>query len=375
MKRLLLLCLMMVLAMAMFASHKRVSASVVNMRAEGSKNAQIVAKLSKGDVVEILQAGNWDYVDFQGQTGYIKSNLLTPLSDEEEAMMAPPPSEEVVPDDDSSSFFSSLVESPFTRHDWKWPIWVVIIVGILLVGVGFSNKEGDTSKESMFAQAGLFLFLSIMELVQFFLVEDPIWFCTPDTVGWVWTIINALLLVFIFYNQVRLFKHTLELANEYADRDCSWLWGLIGIPVGCGLGIWLISENYVFWGIAVMILPQIVQVAVLIVATINGGNDWVSLAVSLLVYVVGGLAVAVVIGILVWIAIVVFVAYLALSLAGKTLSDSSSSSSTYEPPVNNYDGEIDGKGVKFTNFSETEAKDDYGNTYEKHGFNWYKTND
>lgn len=60
MKRLLLLCLMMVLAMAMFASHKRVSASVVNMRAEGSKNAQIVAKLSKGDVVEILQAGNWD---------------------------------------------------------------------------------------------------------------------------------------------------------------------------------------------------------------------------------------------------------------------------------------------------------------------------
>lgn len=99
------------------------------------------------------------------------------------------------------------------------------------------------------------------------------------------------------------------------------------------------------------------------------------LAVSLLVYVVGGLAVAVVIGILVWIAIVVFVAYLALSLAGKTLSDSSSSSSTYEPPVNNYDGEIDGKGVKFTNFSETEAKDDYGNTYEKHGFNWYKTND
>ena len=130
-----------------------------------------------------------------------------------------------------------------------------------------------------------------------------------------------------------------------------------------------------FWGIAVMILPQIVQVAVLIVATINGGNDWVNLAVSLLVYVVGGLAVAVVIGILVWIAIVVFVAYLALSLAGKTLSDSSSSSSTYEPPVNNYDGEIDGKGVKFTNFSETEAKDDYGNTYEKHGFNWYKTND
>ena len=163
---------MMVLAMAMFASHKRVSASVVNMRAEGSKNAQIVAKLSKGDVVEILQAGNWDYVDFQGQTGYIKSNLLTPLSDEEEAMMAPPPSEEVVPDDDSSSFFSSLVESPFTRHDWKWPIWVVIIVGILLVGVGFSNKEGDTSKESMFAQAGLFLFYN--EDARFGIGADPV---------------------------------------------------------------------------------------------------------------------------------------------------------------------------------------------------------
>lgn len=377
MKRILLFTLMLLFAVASFASHKSVNSQTVNMRAEGSKNAEIVARLKKGDVVEVLQAGSWDYVDYMGQTGYIKSSLLLPLSDEEEAMIAATQTVEETTGKDSSDLgFSSFVESPFDRYAWKWPIWVVIIVGILLVGVGFANKSGDTSKESMFAQAGLFLLLSIMELVQFFLVEDPIWFCTPDKVGWVWTIINALLLIFIFFNQVRLFKHTLDLANEHADRDCSWLWGLIGLPVGVGLGIWLISENYVFWGIVVIALPQIIQLAVLIVATVNGGNDWLNLALSLLVYVVGGLAVAVVIIILVWIAIVIIAAYLALTMAGKMLSESSNSTTTYEPPVNQYDGEIDGNGVKFTNFSETEAKDDYGNKYVKHGYNtWYKVDD
>ena len=375
MKRIVVFNLLLLLAVTSLASHKRVSGQTVNMRAAGNTQSEVVARLNGGDIVEVIQSGTWDYVDFMGQTGYIKSNLLTPLSDEEESMMVAPLQEEESVADNSSFLDFSSVESPFSRHDWEWPIWVVIIVGILLVGVGFANKNGDVSQESMFAQAGLFLLLSIMELVQFFFVEDPIWFCTPDKVGWMWTIINALLMLFIFVNQVRLFKHTLDLANEYADRDCSWLWGLIGLPVGVGVGIWLISEGYVFWGIVVMVLPQIIQLAVLVYATINGGNDWINLVLSLLVYVVGGLAVAVVIIVLVWVAIVIFAAYLALSMASKALSDSSSNSSSSEPPLNNYDGEINGNGVHFTNFSETEAKDDYGNTYVKDGFNWYKNDD
>jgi len=365
---------MAMLAVASFASHKRVSGQTVNMRADGNQKAEVVAKLSGGDIVEVIQEGNWDYVEFQGQTGYIKSTLLNPLTEEEEAALSLPPSgAETESSDDSGFTFPSFLDNPFSRHDWEWPAWVIIIVGILLAGVGFANKSDDSSQELMFTQAGLFLLLSIMELVQFFFVEDPIWFCTPDKVGWVWTIINALLMLFIFINQVRLFKHTLDLANLHADRDCSWLWGLIGLPVGLGLGVWLISEGNVFWGVAVMVLPQIIQLVVLVIATVNGGNDWINLAVSLLVYVIGGMAVAAVIVILVWIAIVIFMAYIALSMASKGLSEDSSSS--YQPPVNNYDnydGEIDGKGVKFTNFSETEAQDDYGNTYRKEGFSWYK---
>ena len=376
MKRILFFILMLTLAVASFAIHKSANAQTVNMRAEASKNAEIVARLNRGDVVEILQAGTWDYVNYMGQTGYIKSSLLTPLSDEEEAMIAATQTAEETTGEDSSGLdLSSFVGSPFDRHPWKWPIWGVIIAGILLVGVGFSNKGGDASKESMYAQTGLFLLLSIMELVQFFIVEDPIWFCTPDKVGWMWTIINALLLIFIFFNQVKLFKHTLDLANEHAGRDCSWLWGLIGLPVGIGFGLWLISENHVFWGIVVMALPQIIQLAVLIVATVNGGNDWFNLALSLMVYVVGGLAVAVVIYILVWIAIIIIVAYLALTMAGTALSESSNTTTAYQPPVNPYDGEIDGNGVRFTNFSQTEAQDDYGNKYVKHGYDWYKVKD
>lgn len=378
MKRLFLFSLLAMFAVISFASHKRVSGQTVNMRAAGNTNAEVVAKLNGGDVVEIIQFGSWDYVDFMGQTGYIKSNLLTPLSDEEEAMLVDPLFEETISDEDPGFVFSSMMEGPFSRQDWEWPAWVVIIVGLMLVVVGFANKGGDTSQESMFVQAGLFLLLSIMELVQFFFVEDPIWFCTPDKVGWIWTIINALLMLFIFINQVRLFKHTLDLANLHADRDCSWLWGLIGLPVGLGVGVWLISENYVFWGFVVMVLPQIIQLAVLVVATVNGGNNWGNLAVSLLVYVIGGLAVAAVIVILVWIAIMIFVAYVALLMASKVLSEDSTSS--YQPPVdnynyNNYDGKIDGNGVKYTNFSETEAKDDYGNTYVKDGYQWYKIDD
>ena len=223
---------------------------------------------------------------------------------------------------------TNYLDTFFFHHDWEWPVWGIYLVGLMLIAVGYLNrKDGEHSnKHTMYAQVGLFIVLSMLELTQFLFAERRIWFVRPSEVGWLWTVINGALLIVIFFYQVKLFKRTLDLANEHAQRQCSWLWGLIGLPISVLIAFLLYSQEHPHWAVAVLIIPQLLQAGLAVYATIKGGQDWPNLCLTLVVYFVGGLAVTIALYVIVWAAIIAIAGHVAWLLAGKSLSPSADDS-------------------------------------------------
>ncbi len=208
------------------------------------------------------------------------------------------------------------------HHDWEWPVWGIFFVGLLLIAVGQLNREDRerSSKNSVYAQVALFIVLSLLELTQFLFAARRIWFVRPSEVGWLWTIINGALIITIFFYQVKLFKRTLDLANEHAQRECSWLWGLIGLPISALLAFLLYSHGHPWWAITIIAIPQLAQVGLAVYATIKGGKDWTNFSLTLAVYFIGGLAVTIALYVIIWATIIAIAGYVALLLASKSLS-------------------------------------------------------
>ncbi|MCR5270384.1 MAG: hypothetical protein K6D91_05125 [Prevotella sp.] len=217
---------------------------------------------------------------------------------------------------------TNYLDSFFFHHDWEWPVWGIYLVGLLLIAAGYVNRKDRESgnRNTMYTQVGLFIVLSILELTQFLFAERRIWFVRPSEVGWLWTIINGALIITIFFYQVKLFKSTLELANEHAQRQCSWLWGLIGLPISVLIAFWLYSLGHPYWAVTVFLIPQLVQVGIAVYATIKGGKDWLNFGFTLAVYFIGGLAVTIALYVIIWAAIIAITGYVAVLLASKSLS-------------------------------------------------------
>jgi len=58
----------------------------LNMRAKANAKSTVVAKIPNGTIVEVTQEGEtWSAVIFKGKSGYVKTQFLTPYSEEEEA--------------------------------------------------------------------------------------------------------------------------------------------------------------------------------------------------------------------------------------------------------------------------------------------------
>ena len=62
------------------AGHYIVTAGKLNVRQNASSNSKVVFKLSKGDIVEGEDHGNWTKITFMGETGYAYSKYLETYS-------------------------------------------------------------------------------------------------------------------------------------------------------------------------------------------------------------------------------------------------------------------------------------------------------
>lgn len=171
----------------------------------------------------------------------------------------------------------------------------------------------------------IFLAVGILELVYLALMGgNAIWFCIPDTVGWVWTIIDFLIFGFIVYNQFMCFFNTLADVeyNSYGSFDKRWgfySWGG-GIIAGIVTGIFF-PAAVVFVAIA-FIVCQIIQTILIFKGVVPQGG-WGNAFLCFAVYLLGALSTVLILAHFVILLIIVLVACLILYILGQSSKRSS----------------------------------------------------
>lgn len=182
----------------------------------------------------------------------------------------------------------------------------------------------------------LFLIICTLEILYVSSVEDSTWFCSPDRVGWIWTVINFFLFGGIVYNQILYLFDVMGdvFANGKGGCDLklgvyTWIGGFI---VGLLCSFFFKAGLQVV--LVVICILQLIQ-AVLIFKSYGKnikGAFW-----GVFVYLLG--SIGTVVTLLIFLGILILVAIVAAVLLGilnGKSSGSSSSSSNSNPNSNQY---------------------------------------
>ena len=178
----------------------------------------------------------------------------------------------------------------------------------------------------------LFLCLSIVEIFYVMTIgKRALWFCKPDEVGWVWTVINFIIFSFVVFNQIKCFLNTLEDIKDNSYAHFSWNWGLYSWPIA--IIATLVMGYFYPSGIIIIgplfLLFQLIQIAIIFKNIIPDGG-WGNALLGTIVYLLGSVATVALLANFLELLVIVLVGALVLSIFA---SGSSSSTSSPSQPI------------------------------------------
>ena len=264
--------------------------SSLNVRTEPSKDARTLQQLRNYERVEVTDAvvgrdgSRWYKIKLDaGSTGYVSADYIrgvTLYSFDTKAY------------DSSSSkkLNSKRPHSILFEHRCNWLVYVCLVM-VFLISVMCSDQMDDTlTDEGLFYFAsGLFVVLSLIVIFYVAGHENPLWFVTPDTVGWFWTIVGGLMLLVFCINYAFCLVRILDATDYHGERHCHFIFGLYAHLICFGLWVFanifqLSWADYALWGMAI---TQVVQVGYAVVDNIREDGSWGSLAYALIIYILG----------------------------------------------------------------------------------------
>ena len=166
---------------------------------------------------------------------------------------------------------------------------VILILSIMLLIIRLTKKKGEPRQGTIyFISTGLFLTVCALEILHVVVWKDlgiP-WFCDPNMVGWMWTVINFFLLGGLIVNQVLYLFDVIDDVFKNGNAMCdlrlglySWIGGFV-----CAFLFAIFFKagvTYVYYALGLM---QIIQ-SVLIFKSYNGNMKGALLGIS--VYLLG----------------------------------------------------------------------------------------
>ena len=284
----------------------------LNIRSYADTNAPILGTIDKGGELDVYEINNGcAKIAYDGGYAYVSSSYLSKVQD-----VSP-----VEPKSVESNFdFSSW---SFGGGEAEWMAYVIAALSIILYFIRKSRGEDEPLEDdgSLYTINWiLFLTVTILELVYLVLMGgDAIWFCIPDRVGWLWTIIDFLIFGFIVYNQFMCFFNTLEdvAYNSYGSFDRRWgIYSWIGVIVG-GIvsGIFFpVALPFIF---VAFVVCQIIQIVLIFRGVMSKGGLGYSLLCSA-VYLLGSLSTVLILAHFMVLLVIVLIGYLVLSFIGSS---------------------------------------------------------
>ena len=331
--------------------------TILNVRSEASADGYVIGSLQNGATIEVYEIkNNWARINYRDKTAYVSAQYIKQKQTDSTTK-----TEVKIPkinrDNLSLSNFSfdSFDIDLYATWNVRWMVFVILALSCVLWYI--RDSADDIFFRTIHVIKGLLLLtISIFEIVYLVLMgSEALWFCQPDSVGWIWTIINFLVFGFVACNQVMsLF---VVLANS-AGRGyfslwwgvCSWVVFVIATVI-CALKSW---DSYFKIALALFALFQLIQIFVIFKGVTAREGIMRSIWCSI-IYLIGSLATVVVLVYFISLLIIVIIALLALmifSMSGRKSSDKTTI----------YVGENSWEGV-----------DEYGNRWTKDIFgNWHR---
>ena len=277
----------------------------LNVRNEPTIVATPFWRVRDGETVTILGTSDdrkWYQVKFmengQYQTGYISADHISIISGDGFNEDVDNEENEKQANDKDAEFnksvsYSISKQSPHIdawSHQANWLVYVCLAL-VFLCAAFCSNvtDEGLKEKALFYFVSGLFIVLSLLTIFYLYGHVDPLWFVWPDKVGWLWTIINGVLLFAFTINYLFVLMNLLGASNYHGERNCYYMFGLYSQVVTGGLWVVFVLfkstwADYMLWA---LIICQILQVALYIINNARVGGDWGNLWFTLVIYFIG----------------------------------------------------------------------------------------
>lgn len=284
----------------------------LNVRSYADAEAPVLGTIDRGGVVEVYDmADGWAKIGYEDGYAYVSSKYLKEV---EEAPIQQLSTEQ-------NSFFSYR---NFSSGDVKWLVFVIACLSLVLFF--FRKNRGNVPLDGGMHTANCILFLTvcILELVYVMLQGgNAIWFCSPNKVGWIWTIVNFLIFGFVVYNQFLCFFNTLEDVEFASGSSFDKRWGIYswggGIVAGVVSGFFFPSATtFVF---VLFAICQIIQI-VLIFRNVTPFGGFGNAVLCVVVYLLGSVSTVVILAHFVVLLIIVLIGFLVLSALGHSSNSS-----------------------------------------------------
>lgn len=283
--------------------------TTLNVRSLPDPKSSVLGTLNNGDHIEVYEIANgWAKIKFNNKEAYISSEFISPIYQSASS--------------GDNTFRSS--------NDSKRTV-VYIILGLSAIALLIRKIKTVEESEGVTLVFSYLILLSIcaLELYYFIGLEGDTWFCSPNTVGWIWTIINFFIFGGILFVQILFFLDVLaglQYNSEYIDYRTGFY--SIGIAaVLCILGYFLFEEYLYIVGIALGV-AQLVQIFFIFRG--NGTSYWGYSIASTVLYLVATAATLITLIHFIMLLIVAILAWVVLMAIGSSDSRTCSSCSSYD---------------------------------------------
>lgn len=288
--------------------------TALNVREKPSRNSNVIGTFANQEVVKVysIDENGWAKVYKNGRYGYVQSSYMTKQQI----------SSEVPKEADDDSFTAHIERKleqwgsnlqnllPTTTDLTLFSIVVVLAVLVTLCRI-FMNEVISDSVVAYYGASFLFLALCSFELLYCMTYQGDItWFCSPDTVGWIWTVVNFVLFGIAIFNQILFLIIILTVSDAYGERDGNYQLGLMSIPIGfvCMIISGIFYEPALTYIVLIILLMQVIQVGCIVYYTISNSGNIFNMLYTIVLYIIGVLATTV--------ALVHFLALLVVFLIG-----------------------------------------------------------
>ena len=271
------------------AEQYRVTAKSLNVRQQPNASGRKVTSLPEGTIVTVTNTARngWVGIEYPGGRGYVSQKYLEYIPQQEDMQLEP------AGKDESSSGvvierFLKSVSTSFS-HRQRWPVYAILVLTIIMLVLLNKKNESEAAAWSFIVTFCLSCCLSIFYFWGY--DGDVTWFCSPDEVGWILTVICFFVFGAVFFIHLISYLGAMYTSDALGDRECQWMYCVYGL--GACLVTLVIG---IFWSPMLIVsgvlfcLLQIGWPIYMIYCNYKDEGSWVNLIFTYFLYLLGFVA-------------------------------------------------------------------------------------